>query len=150
MLPCQESGQIDSSSVASTLLLVSDQPPGRKTKSDAMEALFIAAKRVGATGRAIGIDMTDEMIEQARSGVEKLGLKQVEIKKGTAEEIPVADSSVDVVITNGVLNLTANKIKAFAEIARILKPGARLNYSDIIMDGALSEGARRNIDLWTS
>ena len=111
--------------------------------------LFIAAKKVGATGRATGIDMTDEMIEQAQSGIEKLGLKHVEIRKGTAEDIPVQDSSVDVVITNGVLNLTADKIKAFSEIARILKPGARLQYSDIIMEGVLSEGAQRNIDLWT-
>ena len=93
--------------------------------------------------------MTDEMIDHARSGIEKLGLKNVEIKKGTAEDIPVEDNSVDVVITNGVLNLTADKIKAFSEIARILKPGARLQYSDIIMEGILSEGAQRNIDLWT-
>ena len=75
--------------------------------------LFIAAKKVGATGQATGIDMTDEMIEHARSGIEKLGLKHVKIKKGTAEDIPVEDNSVDVVITNGVLNLTADKIKAF-------------------------------------
>ena len=111
--------------------------------------LFIAAKRVGPTGEATGIDMTDEMIEQSRRGVEKLGLTHVEIKKGAAENLPVASDSVDVVITNGVLNLTSNKLKAFSEIARVLKPGARLHYSDIIMEGVLSESAQKNIDLWT-
>ncbi len=111
--------------------------------------LFIAAKRVGPTGEATGVDMTDEMIEQSRRGVEKLGLTHVEIKKGDAENLPVASDSVDVVITNGVLNLTSNKLKAFSEIARVLKPGARLHYSDIIMEGVLSESAQKNIDLWT-
>ena len=111
--------------------------------------LFIAAKRVGPTGDATGVDMTDEMIEQSRRGVEKLGRTHVEIKKGDAENLPVASDSVDVVITNGVLNLTSNKLKAFSEIARVLKPGARLHYSDIIMEGVLSESAQKNIDLWT-
>ena len=111
--------------------------------------LFIAAKRVGPTGEATGVDMTDEMIEQSRRGVAKLGLTHVEIKKGDAENLPVASDSVDVVITNGVLNLTSNKLKAFSEIARVLKPGARLPYSDIIMEGVLSESAQKNIDLWT-
>lgn len=111
--------------------------------------LFIAAKRVGPTGEATGVDMTDEMIEQSRRGVAKLGLTHVEIKKGDAENLPVASDSVDVVITNGVLNLTSNKLKAFSEIARVLKPGARLHYSDIIMEGVLSESAQKNIDLWT-
>ena len=111
--------------------------------------LFIAAKKVGATGHATGIDMTDEMLERARGGIAKLGLQHVEVKKGRAENIPLPDSSIDVVITNGVLNLSADKIKAFSEIARILKPGARLHYSDIIMEGVLSENAQRNIDLWT-
>jgi SAM-dependent methyltransferase len=111
--------------------------------------LFIAAKKVGPSGHATGIDMTDEMIDHARRGIEKLGLPHVEIRKGDAENIPVEDNSVDVVITNGVLNLTSNKLKAFSEIARILKPGARLHYSDIIMEGVLSESARKNIDLWT-
>ena len=111
--------------------------------------LFIAAKRVGPTGEATCVDMTDEMIEQSRRGVAKLGLTHVEIKKGDAENLPVASDSVDVVITNGVLNLTSNKLKAFSEIARVLKPGARLHYSDIIMEGVLSESAQKNIDLWT-
>ena len=111
--------------------------------------LFIAAKRVGPTGEATGVDMTDEMIEQSRRGVAKLGLTHVEIKKGVSEYLPVASDSVDVVITNGVLNLTSNKLKAFSEIARVLKPGARLHYSDIIMEGVLSESAQKNIDLWT-
>jgi SAM-dependent methyltransferase len=111
--------------------------------------LFIAARKVGPTGEATGVDMTDEMIEHARRGIEKLGLDHVEIRKGDAENLPVASDSVDVVITNGVLNLTSNKLKAFSEIARVLKPGARLQYSDIIMEGVLSESAQKNIDLWT-
>ena len=111
--------------------------------------LLLAAKRVGPDGRAIGIDMTDAMIEQARVSAASEGLKHVEIRKGDATALPVSDRSVDVVISNGVLNLVPEKELGFAEIVRILKPGGRLHLADIALDYELSEDIRRNIDLWT-
>lgn len=111
--------------------------------------LLLAAKKVGPTGRAIGIDMTPSMIERARAGAKAAGLSNVEIRQGGAEALPVEDGSVDVVISNGVLNLTTDKPKAFGEIARVLRPGGRLLLADIIIGTELSEGARRDIDLWT-
>jgi arsenite methyltransferase len=107
--------------------------------------LLLAAKEVGPTGRAIGVDMTTSMIERARSGAKAAGLSNVEIREGEAQALPVQDDTVDVVISNGVLNLTPDKRKAFGEIARILKPGGRF----FIIGTELSESARRDIDLWT-
>lgn len=111
--------------------------------------LLLAARRVGPEGKAIGVDMTDGMIEQARRSAISSGLKHVEIRKGDATALPVSDGSVDVVISNGVLNLVPEKELGFAEIVRILKPGGRLHLADIALDYELSEDARRNIDLWT-
>jgi SAM-dependent methyltransferase len=111
--------------------------------------LLLAARRVGTHGRAIGVDMTDSMIERARGSAATAGMKQVEIRKCDATLLPVADQSVDVIISNGVLNLVPEKERAFAEIVRILKPGGRLHLGDIALDVELSEDARRNIDLWT-
>jgi SAM-dependent methyltransferase len=111
--------------------------------------LLLAAKRTGATGRAIGIDMTAAMVERARKAAEDSGLRQVEVRQGDATSLPVADASVDVVSSNGVLNLVPEKERAFAEILRVLKPGGRLHLADIALDVALSEEALRNIDLWT-
>jgi arsenite methyltransferase len=91
--------------------------------------LLLAASRVGTEGRAIGVDMTETMIERARSSA--VGLKQVEVRKGDATSLPVSDGSVDVVISNGVLNLVPEKELGFAEIVRILKPGGRLHLGDI-------------------
>lgn len=111
--------------------------------------LLLAAKKVGPTGRAIGVDMTPSMIERARAGAAAAGLSNVEIRQGEAEELPVDDESLDVVISNGVLNLTSDKAKAFGEIGRVLKPGGHLLLSDIIIGTELSESAKRDIDLWT-
>jgi len=111
--------------------------------------LLLAARRVGPGGRAIGVDMTDTMIERARSSAAAAGLKQVEVRKGDATALPVSDGSADVVISNGVLNLVPEKELGFAEILRILKPGGRLYLGDIALDLELSENIRRNIDLWT-
>jgi arsenite methyltransferase len=111
--------------------------------------LLLAARRVGPEGRAIGVDMTDSMIERARSSAAAAGLKQVEVRKGDATAMPVASGSVDVLISNGVLNLVPEKELGFAEIVRILKPGGRLYLGDIALDAELSENIRRNIDLWT-
>ena len=111
--------------------------------------LMLAAARVGAHGRAIGIDMTDSMIERARASAAAAGLTQVEIREGDATSLPVEDESVDVIVSNGVLNLVPEKERALAEIVRVLKPHGRLHLGDIALDVELSEAARRNIDLWT-
>ena len=111
--------------------------------------LLLAARRVGPAGRAIGVDMTDAMVERARTTANDAGLRQVEVRKGDATSLPVADDSIDVVISNGVLNLVPEKERGFAEIIRVLKPGGRLQLGDIALDVELPEEALRNIDLWT-
>ncbi|MEQ9318315.1 MAG: methyltransferase domain-containing protein [Polyangiaceae bacterium] len=112
--------------------------------------LLLAARRVGPSGTAIGVDMTAEMLSRTRSSSASLGLHHVELRHGDAESLPVGDGSVDVVISNGVLNLTTDKPKAFGEIRRVLKPGGRLLLADIVVKSELSEGIRNDIDLWAS
>jgi arsenite methyltransferase len=111
--------------------------------------LLLAARQVGPSGHAIGIDMTAEMRERARAGARECGLTQVEVLAGDATSLPLDNESVDVVISNGVLNLVPEKERAFAEIARVLKPGGRLQIADIVTGVELSEEIRRDIDLWT-
>ena len=111
--------------------------------------LLLAARRVGPRGIAIGVDMTAEMRQKARAAAAELGFEQVEVREGDATSLPVPDNSIDVVISNGVLNLVPEKEKAFAEIIRILRPGGRLHLADIVLDMELSEDIRSNIDLWT-
>lgn len=111
--------------------------------------LLLAARRVGPTGSAIGIDMTAEMRERARIGAHACGLENVEVREGDATELPLADGSVDVVISNGVLNLVPEKERAFAEIARVLRRGGRVQIADIVTGVELSDEIRRDIDLWT-
>jgi SAM-dependent methyltransferase len=111
--------------------------------------LLLAAKRVGPSGRAIGVDMTDAMVERARHSAKAAGLFQVEVRKGDATALPIKDASIDVVSSNGVLNLVPEKERGFAEIVRVLKPGGRLHLADIALDAPLPEDALRNIDLWT-
>ncbi len=111
--------------------------------------LLLAALRVGPTGRAIGVDMTAEMRQQAVAGASACGLANVDVRDGDATRLPVEDSSVDAVISNGVLNLVPLKDRAIAEIARVVKPGGRVQIADIIIGEELPDSALRDIDLWT-
>jgi arsenite methyltransferase len=111
--------------------------------------LLLAARRVGPSGHAIGIDMTETMRDRARASAVAAGLTNVEVHRADATTLPLPDASVDVIISNGVLNLVPEKDKAFAEIRRVLRPGGRLQLADIVLDAELGEDVRRNIDLWT-
>lgn len=111
--------------------------------------LLLAAKRVGPEGRAIGVDMTEAMRSRAVAGAAECGLRNVEVLAGDATRLPVATGSIDVVISNGVLNLVPEKKLAIAEMARVLKPGGRVQIADIIIGEVLSDDALRDIDLWT-
>ena len=111
--------------------------------------VLISARRVGATGRAIGLDMTDEMLELARRNAADAGVGNVEFVKGYIEEIPVPDDTVDVVISNCVINLAADKRKVLAEAARVLRPGGRFAVSDVIADPDMDEATRADMAAWT-
>jgi SAM-dependent methyltransferase len=110
---------------------------------------FVAAGQVGSSGAVIGVDMTDEMLARSRTAAAAMGLQQVEFRKGILEELPVDDGWADVVISNGVINLCADKRRIFAEVMRALKPGGRLQFADIANNKPVPEAAIRNIDLWT-
>ena len=111
---------------------------------------FVAARQVEASGRVVGIDMTEEMLEKSRSTARNMGLDNVEFREGLIEEMPVEDGWSDVVISNGVINLCADKKKVFSEIGRVLRPGGRLQFADIANGKPIPEEAIRNIDLWTA
>ena len=100
--------------------------------------VLLSARRIGPTGRAIGVDMTDEMLELARRSAAEAGATNVEFRKGTIEALPLDSSSVDVVISNCVINLSADKAALLAEIARVLRPGGRMGISDVVADDGLS------------
>jgi len=111
--------------------------------------LILAAKIVGPTGKVIGVDMTDAMIERARANIAAAGLTNVEVRKGLIEKLPVESSSVDWVISNCVINLSPEKEKVFAEIARVLRPGGRMRVSDIMVTG-LPDWARKSAEFYAS
>jgi len=110
---------------------------------------FIAAGQVGDTGRVIGVDMTPEMLEKSRETADALGFAHVEFREGLAESLPVEDGWADAVISNGVINLCADKRAVFDEILRVLKPGGWLQYADIANGRPVPPEALRDIDLWT-
>src|SRR6266566_3979691 len=110
---------------------------------------FIAAGQVGRGGQVVGVDMTAEMLAKSRRTAEALGLAHVEFREGLAEALPVADGWADVVISNGVINLCADKQAVFAEIRRVLRPGGQLQFADIANGRPVPAEALRDIDLWT-
>ena len=110
---------------------------------------LVAAQMVGAEGRVIGIDMTPEMLAKARRAAAEMGAANVEFVEGEIELLPFADESVDVVISNGVIDLLPDKDTVFAEIYRVLRPGGRIQLADVTIQQPVSEEGKRNIDLWT-
>jgi arsenite methyltransferase len=111
---------------------------------------FVAAHHVGRSGQVVGIDMIEQMLSKARSTAAAMGLTQVEFRKGMAEDLPVASDWADVVISNGVINLCADKRSVFGEIFRVLRPAGYLAFADIANGRPVPEAAVQNIDLWTA
>ncbi|HUE98979.1 MAG TPA: arsenite methyltransferase [Anaerolineales bacterium] len=109
---------------------------------------FFAAKKVGETGHVIGVDMTPEMIERARSGAKRLNIQNVEFRQGYLEDLPVGSNTVDVVISNCVINLAPDKSKVLAEAFRVLKTGGKFAVSDIVTDGPLPETIKKSLSAW--
>lgn len=110
---------------------------------------MVAANAVGPEGWVVGVDMTTEMLERARAGAEEAGIENLEFREGLAEQLPVEDGWADLVISNGVINLVPDKLGAYREIARVLKPGGRVQIADICVEKPVPESALQDIDLWT-
>ena len=111
--------------------------------------LLIAAQMAGPAGRVIGIDMTAGMLDRARASAVEMGLGNVELHEALIEALPLEDASVDVVISNGVIDLVPDKDAVLDEIDRVLRPGGRLQVADVVIHQEVSEDARKRIDLWT-
>lgn len=111
--------------------------------------VLLSAKRVGPTGKAYGLDMTDEMLELARKNQQEAGIRNVEFLKGEIENVPLPDNSVDVIISNCVINLSTDKDQVLKEAFRVLKPGGRFAVADIVLTRPLSEDIRKHVALWT-
>ena len=111
--------------------------------------VLLSARRVGPSGKAYGLDMTDEMLELARENQRRSGVDNVEWLRGAIEEIPLPDASVDVVISNCVINLSADKLRVFREAGRVLRPGGRFAVTDIVADPEMDAATRRDMEQWT-
>ena len=111
--------------------------------------LLIAAQMTGPAGGVIGVDMTPAMLERARASARAMGLKNVQLQEALVERLPLEDASVDVVISNGVIDLIPDKDAVYDEIDRVLRPGGRLQLADVVIRHEVSEDARKRIDLWT-
>ncbi len=110
---------------------------------------LIAAQQVGSRGRVIAVDMTPAMLEKATTGAREMGLSNVDFRQGLAEELPVEDGTVDVVISNGVINLCPDKVAVMKEVYRVLKPGGRFQIADIVVHKEVPQDAKDDIDLWS-
>src|SRR5207253_11046833 len=110
---------------------------------------LVAAQMVGPDGRVTGIDMTPEMLAKARAAAAEMGATNVEFVEAEAEQLPFADASFDVVISNGVIDLVPDKDAVFSELFRVLAPGGRIQIADVTIQKPVSEEGRRNVDLWT-
>jgi len=111
--------------------------------------LLVAAQMAGADGRVIGVDMTRSMLERARASARVMGIANAELHESLIESLPLADASIDIVISNGVIDLVPDKEAVFAEIDRVLRPGGRLQIADVVIHTEVSADARDRIDLWT-
>jgi arsenite methyltransferase len=109
---------------------------------------FLAGKKVGESGHVIGVDMTPEMLEKARASAKRMGVSNVEFRQGFLEDLPVDDDSIDVVISNCVINLSPDKVKVFNEVFRVLRPGGKLAVSDIVTDGPLPDAIKQSLSMW--
>lgn len=109
---------------------------------------LLAALQVGSEGQIVAVDMTEAMLKKTSAGAAALGLSQVDTRLGYAEDLPIEDASVDVVISNGVINLCPDKVAVMREIARVLRPGGRIQIADIVVHLPISQDARDDIDLW--
>lgn len=132
-------------------LRIRDLPPGATVidlgSGGGMDCL-LAGRRVGPDGQVIGFDMTDAMLDKARTGAEVAGMTQVRFEKADISRLPIDDSSVDVAISNGVINLSPEKSAVFAELHRVLRSGGRVQFADIVIEAELSAAALNDIELW--